>query len=419
MERKRVVVTGMGIVSCLGHSPETFHQNLLAGVSGIRLLEDFDPEAFPIRIGGGIQDFELGEYMDRKQGRRADKYIRYAMVAGKKALEDANLSSEEREKLDLSRCGVLVGSGMGGMDTFHDGVKAYLNRGPRKLSPFFVPYIITNMGGAMLAMDLGFMGPNYSISTACATANYCFFNAANHIRSGHADLMVCGGVEATISPVGVAGFIACRALSKRNDEPERASRPWDKHRDGFVIGEGAGILILESLEHAQARGARIYAELKGGGISCDAFHMTEPRDDGKGIADCIRYTLEDAQVAPDLVRYVNAHATSTPAGDMAEVRAILQVLQDPSKVAIHSTKSMIGHALGAAGGVEAIATIKALESGWVHPTLNLEDPEEEITRFQVPTKAEKLDPSLGLSLSFGFGGHNAAILFEKWRGEVL
>jgi 3-oxoacyl-[acyl-carrier-protein] synthase II len=300
------------------------------------------------------------------------------------------------------------------MSVFVDGVQTLLEKGHRKVSPFFVPFILSNMGGALLGIDLGFMGPNYSISTACATANYSIIAAANHIRKGDADLMICGGAEAAINPIGLAGFCACKALSTRNDAPEKASRPWDRQRDGFVMGEGAGVIVLESFEHAQARGAPILADYLGGGLTCDAFHMTEPRQDGEGVAQCIRLALEDAGVKPEEVNYINAHATSTPAGDMVEVNAIKKVFFSPKKITMNSTKSLIGHSLGAAGGMEAVATIKAIQEGVVHPTINLDDPEPGLD-FHIPTVAEKLDVNVAISNSFGFGGHNATVVFSRRR----
>lgn len=415
MEKKRIVITGMGVVSCFGNDVDIFYQNLLAGRSGIKTITEFPCEDFPTRIGGIISDFDAGEYLDKKQARRVDRSIAYTAVAGKKALEHAGLTGESLQQLDKAACGVLVGSGMGGMGVFADGVQNLIEKGPRKVSPFFVPYILTNMGGAILAMDVGFMGPNYSISTACATSNNAIIAAANHLRKGEADLMLCGGVEAAIIPMGLAGFCACRALSQRNDAPEAASRPWDQERDGFVMGEGAGVLVLETLEHALKRGAPILAEYLGGGISCDAHHMTEPRSDGEGVALCIRHALEDAGVTPEDINYINAHATSTPAGDMAEINALKKIFQEPSKIKMNATKSMTGHLLGAAGGIEAIATIKAMETGMMHPTINLKTPEPNI-EFEIPTEATPIDIKVALSNSFGFGGHNASIVLAPYKG---
>lgn len=412
--KKRVVVTGMGLVTCLGNDVDAFYNQLLAGTSGISMITEFPCEEFPTRFAGVIRNFDPGDYLDKKQARRVDKFISYTAVAGKKALEYAKMDESVLAKLNKERCGVLIGSGMGGMGTFADGVTTLSEKGIKRVTPFFVPFILTNMGGAFLAMDLGFMGPNYSISTACATANNAIISAANHIRSGDADLMICGGVEAPIIPMGLAGFCACKALSQRNDAPTKASRPWDKERDGFVLGEGAGILVLESLEHAQARGATIIAEYLGGGVSCDAYHMTEPRQDGEGVAICVRNALNNAGVRPEEVNYINAHATSTQVGDMAEVNAIKKVFTNCSQIAMNSTKSMIGHSLGAAGGIEAIATIKAITEGVVHPTINLENPEPGID-FLIPTKAQKHQIKVAISNSFGFGGHNATLVFAPFE----
>jgi 3-oxoacyl-[acyl-carrier-protein] synthase II len=413
MAKKRIVITGMGIVSCFGNDVDVYYQNLLAGKSGISTITEFPCEEFPTRIGGVIKNFETGDYMDKKQARRVDKSIAYTVVAGKKSLEHAGLTGEAFDQLNKERCGILIGSGMGGMGVFTEGVQTLFEKGHRKVSPFFVPYILTNMCGAILGIDIGFMGPNYSISTACATSNYAIISAADHIRKGDADLMLAGGVEAAILAMGLAGFCACKALSQRNDEPEKASRPWDKNRDGFVMGEGAGVLVLESLEHAQARGATILAEYLGGGLSCDAHHLTEPRADGEGVALCIQRALKDAGIQAEDVNYINAHATSTPAGDMAEVRALKKVFKNPSSIKMNSTKSMIGHLLGAAGGVEAIATIKAILENQIHPTINLEDPEEDLG-FDVPTKAEHFVVKKAISNSFGFGGHNASIILAPY-----
>ncbi|MBS4168497.1 beta-ketoacyl-ACP synthase II [Parachlamydia sp. AcF125] len=417
MNKKRIVVTGMGIISCLGHEVDLFYQNLLLGKSGIAPITGFPCEEYPTRFAGEIKEFDPGEYIDKKQARRIDKFIAYTIVAGKKALELAGLSGEKQERLDKERCGIIIGSGMGGMEVFVDGVQNLFEKGYKKVSPFFVPYIITNMGGGLLAKELGFMGPNYSISTACATGNHSIIAAASHIRSGEVDLMLCGGAEATVLPIGIAGFCACKALSERNEDPTKASRPWDKDRDGFVLGEGAGVLVLESLEHALARGAPIYAEYLGGSSSCDAHHITEPRADGKGVAVCIKKALKDAEVLAEDINYVNAHATSTPAGDMAEVNALKQVLPHPSKVVMNATKSLIGHCLGAAGGVEAIVTVKAIAEGKVHPTLNLENPEPGLD-FYVPKTAEELSIKVALSNSFGFGGHNATLVFGPYHSNA-
>ncbi len=409
MQKKRIVITGMGIVSCFGNDIDEFYKNLLQGRSGISTITEFDCVDFPTQIAGSIKNFDPGIYMDKKQARRVDKSIAYTMVAGKKALEHAKLQEQAFENLNKQRCGILIGSGMGGMEVFTDGVQTLLEKGQRKVSPFFVPYILTNMSGAILGMDLGFMGPNYSISTACATANYSIIAAANHIRNNEADLMLAGGVEAAVIRMGLAGFCACKALSQRNDEPTRASRPWDRDRDGFVLGEGAGVLVLESLEHAQKRGATILAEYLGGGVSCDAYHLTDPRADGAGVVLCIQNALKDAGVSADEINYINAHATSTIMGDMTEVRALQQIFTQPQKIKMNATKSMIGHLLGASGAVEAIATVQTMTTKRIAPTINLDNREADL-RFDIPTQAEDFIMQKGISNSFGFGGHNATIV---------
>ncbi|KAK1258033.1 hypothetical protein QJS04_geneDACA014314 [Acorus gramineus] len=412
--RKRIVITGMGLVSVFGNDINTFYNKLLEGQSGVSTIDRFDASSFSVRFAGQIRSFSSKGYIDGKNDRRLDNCWRYCLVAGRRALEDANLGSEVLENMDRSRIGVLVGSGMGGLTAFSNGVEALVQKGYKKITPFFIPYSITNMGSALLAIDTGLMGPNYSISTACATANYCFYAAANHIRRGEAEIMVVGGTEAAVLPTGVGGFIACRALSQRNDEPGKASRPWDTGRDGFVMGEGSGVLIMESLEHAKKRGANIIAEYLGGAITCDAHHMTDPRKDGLGVSSCIEKSLEDAGVSPEEVNYVNAHATSTLAGDLAEVNAIKKVFKDTSEIKMNGTKSMIGHCLGAAGGLEAIATIKAITTGWLHPTINQDNIEPAVTIDTVPNVKKQHEVHVAISNSFGFGGHNSVVVFAPF-----
>lgn len=418
--KKRVVITGMGLASCFGNEVDHFYDQLLAGVSGVDYISRFDASDFPTKFAAQIKDFDVGDLVDKKNARRYDDCLSYTMVASKKALQAAGLEKganpDGHGSLDKSRVGVMVGSGMGGLQVFQDGVKALVEKGHKKITPFFIPYAITNMGGALLAIDQGFMGPNYSISTACATANYAFVSAANHIRNGDADVMVAGGSEAPIIPVGLGGFVACRALSQRNDEPQRASRPWDQGRDGFVMGEGAGVLIMESLEHAMARGAPIVAEYLGGAVTCDAHHMTDPHPDGLGVSTCIELALKNARIERDEVNYINAHATSTLVGDKAEVKAIKKVFNDLSHIKMNGTKSMIGHCLGAAGGMEAIATIKAIQTGWVHPTINHDAPIEEVDGINiVPNTKQQHDITVGISNSFGFGGHNSVVAFAPFK----
>ncbi|XP_042478207.1 3-oxoacyl-[acyl-carrier-protein] synthase I, chloroplastic-like [Macadamia integrifolia] len=414
--KKRVVITGMGVVSVFGNDVDVFYDRLLSGESGIGHIERFDASKFPTRFGGQIRGFSSEGYIDGKNDRRLDDCLRYCLVAGKKALEMADLGGDDiSKKIDKERAGVLVGSGMGGLSMFSDSVQALIEKGYRKISPFFVPYTITNMGSALLAMDVGFMGPNYSISTACATSNYCFHSAANHIRRGEADLMIVGGSEAPIVPIGLGGFIACRALSQRNDDPKTASRPWDKDRDGFVMGEGAGVLILECLEHALKRDAPIIAEYLGGAVNCDAYHMTDPRADGLGVSSCIKECLEDAGVSLEEVNYINAHATSTSVGDLAEVNALKKVFKNTSEIKMNGTKSMIGHCLGAAGGLEAVATVKAITSGWLHPTINQFNPEPSVEFDTVANVKKQHEVHVAISNSFGFGGHNSVVAFSAFK----
>lgn len=411
MTKKRIVVTGMGVVSCFGNDVDAFYDALLAGKSGVSLIDSFPTDDYITKFAAQIKNFDPGEYIDKKQARRIDKFIAYALVAGKKALESSKISLDSVNK---RRAGILIGSGMGGMEQFSDGVETRLTSGPKRVSPFFVPYILTNMAGGLLGMDVGFMGPNYSISTACATGNNAIIAAAQHLERGDADLMICGGSEAAIIPMGIAGFNACKALSTRNDDPQGASRPWDESRDGFVMGEGAGVIVLETLEHAKARGATILAEYLGGGLSCDAYHITDPRPDGEGVKLCIENALKNANVTAGQVNYINAHATSTPVGDMAEINALKKVFSNREKISMNATKSMIGHALGAAGGLEAIATLMAIIRKKVHPTINLKDRSEGID-FHLPTQAEDLDIQVAISNSFGFGGHNATVVFAPYR----
>ncbi|XP_022888503.1 3-oxoacyl-[acyl-carrier-protein] synthase II, chloroplastic-like isoform X2 [Olea europaea var. sylvestris] len=413
--QRRVVVTGMGLETPLGHDPDVFYSNLLEGVSGISEIEAFDCSQFPTRIAGEIKSFSTDGWVAPKFSKRMDKFMLYMLTAGKKALADGGITEDVMNGLNKSRCGVLIGSAMGGMKVFYDGIEA-LRISYRKMNPFCVPFATTNMGSAMLAIDLGWMGPNYSISTACATSNFCILNAANHIIRGEADMMLCGGSDAAIIPIGLGGFVACRALSQRNCDPTKASRPWDSKRDGFVMGEGAGVLLLEELEHAKKRGADIYAEFLGGSFTCDAYHMTEPHPEGTGLILCIEKALAQSGVPKEDVNYINAHATSTPAGDIKEYQALVRCFGQNQELRVNSTKSMIGHLLGAAGAVEAVATVQAIRTGWVHPNINLETPDDGVdTSVLVGSKKERLDVKVALSNSFGFGGHNSSILFAPYK----
>ncbi|KAH8961374.1 hypothetical protein BDL97_05G047300 [Sphagnum fallax] len=378
--KKRVVITGLGCVSVFGNDVNVFYNKLLQGMSGISLIDKFDASSFPTKFAGQIRGFSAEGYIDAKNMRRMDDSLKYCLVSGKKALEHAGLGGELLNSVDKQRVGVLIGSGMGGLTVISDGVQALLEKGYKRMTPFFIPYAITNMGSALLAIDLGVMGPNYSISTACATSNYCFYSAANHIRRGEADIMIAGGTEAGIIPAGLGGFIACRALSQRNDNPQTASRPWDKDREGFVLGEGAGVLIMESLEHALKRRAPILAEYLGGAVTCDAYHMTDPRVDGLGVSSCIEKSLQSAGVSPEEVNYINAHATSTIAGDMAEVNAIKKVFKNTSEIKVNGTKNQ----------------------------------EELVTFDTVPNLKKQHQVNVAISNSFGFGGHNSCVVMAPY-----
>ncbi|MBP9840924.1 MAG: beta-ketoacyl-ACP synthase II [Simkaniaceae bacterium] len=417
MNQKKVVVTGMGIVSCFGTDVDQFYSKLLQGESGVRPIESLDVSEFPTRFAAEVKDLDCEGYLDKKQARRVDPFVRYSVVAGKKALEMSGITPQNLNGVNPHRVGVLISSGMGGMKVFSDGVQTVLEKGFSRLTPFFVPYIITNMGGAILSMDFGFTGPNYSISTACATATHSIIAAANHIRRGDADIMVCGGAEAPINLIGLSGFVACKALSERNDDPQAASRPWDLGRDGFVMGEGAGVLVLETEESALRRGVPILAEYLGGGMNADAYHITEPRSDGSMVAECMKLALQDGNIQPEDVDYINAHATSTLVGDLCEVRGMKLVFPKHhlAKMKVNGSKSLIGHGLGAAGGFESVITIKAIQTGQLHPTLNLENPEPELEGIDVvPGKAIKHPVRVALNNSFGFGGHNASIVFGRY-----
>lgn len=412
---KRVVVTGMGLVSSLGSDVDEFYQKLLSGESGVRLIDQFPCEDFSTRIAAGVRDVNSEQYLEPKLNRRLDPYIRFTVVAGLRALAQAGLDYTQMDERARQRAGVIVGTGVGGMETQGDGFKTFAEKGWNRVSPFYCPFVLTNMGSAILGIHVGFKGPNYSVSTACATSNYSFICAANHIRRGEADVMVAGGAEASLSPMCLAGFMACRAVSKNNSNPQAASRPWDRARDGFVMAEGSGVLVLESLEHALARGAPILAEYLGGAMTCDAYHMTDPMPSGGEVKRCMLMALEDSGLTPGDVHYINAHATSTQVGDLAELRAIQSIFPASHKIKMNSTKSAIGHALGAAGGIEAIAAIQAILTQKLHPTLNLENPEPELLIDPVAGKACDHFVEVAMNNSFGFGGHNSVVVFGKYR----
>ncbi|KAM7279904.1 hypothetical protein ACFE04_007038 [Oxalis oulophora] len=410
--KERIVITGMGIVSVFGNDIDTFYDKLLQGESGVSFIDRFDVTTFSTKFAAQIQGFSSEDYIDKKNDLRFDDYIRYCLVAGKRALQHANLSSNVLQNMDRARIGTIVGTGIGGIMTLHTGKQALMAM--KRMSPFCIPFTITNMASSLLAIDVGLNGPCYSISTAGATSNYCFQAAANHIRRGEVDIMVTGGAESPIHPLGIGGFGACSALSTRNNQPRKASRPWDKDRDGFVIGEGSAVLVMESLDHAMRRGSDIYAEYLGGATNFDAHHMIDPRSDGLIVSSCITKALEDAGVSPQEVNYINADGTSTQAGDLAEVRGLKKVFKNTSEIKMNGTKSMIGHGMGASGGFEAIATIRAINTGWLHPTINQYNLEPEVTIDTVPKIKKKHQINVAISNSFGIGGHNSVSVFAPF-----
>lgn len=402
----------MGVVTALGSKPDTFWDNILKGKSGVSRIEAFDVTDYPTRFAASVKDFNPEAFMDRKDTKRMDRFVQFAVAASKSALEDANLNI--REQTDPDRVGVIVGSGIGGLGTWEDQHTILMEKGVKRVSPFFIPMMIANMASGQVSITVGARGPNTAAVSACATGTHSIGDAYRIIQRGDADVMICGGAEATIRPIGMAGFCAMRAMSTRNDEPERASRPFDVDRDGFVMGEGAGVLVLESLEHAQARGTRIYAEVVGYGMSADAHHMTEP--DPTGAALCMKRALKDTDLEPEQVDYINAHGTSTPVGDRAETNAIKIALGNHAyQTAVSSTKSMTGHLLGAAGGVEAVICCMVLNHGMIPPTINLDNQDPECDLDYVPNIARRADVQVAMSNSFGFGGHNATIVLKKYE----
>lgn len=414
MSRRRVVITGLGMLSPLGNTVADSWQGILAGRSGIGLIEHMDLSAYATRFGGSVKGFDVEQYLSAKEARKLDLFIQYGLAASFQAVRDAGLEVTDANR---ERIGVAMGSGIGGLTNIENNCRSLIEQGPRRISPFFVPGSIINMVSGFLSIHLGIQGPNYAIATACTTGTHCIGMAARNIAYGEADVMIAGGSEMAACGLGLGGFGAARALSTRNDEPTRASRPWDKGRDGFVLSDGAGALVLEELEHARARGATIYAELVGFGMSGDAFHMTSPPDDGAGAARCMRNALRDAGLNADQVQYINAHGTSTPAGDLAEAAAVKSVFGDHAyRVAVSSTKSMTGHLLGAAGAVEAIFSVLAIRDQVAPPTINLEEPDESCDLDFVPHQARSMPIDVVLSNSFGFGGTNGSLVFRRFEG---
>jgi len=407
---RRVVVTGIGPVAPNGIGAEAFHKAQLEGKSGIRRITQFDASSYPVQIAGEV-DINPEDYIDRRELRRLDRFTQLALIAGHLALQDAGL---EPEKEDPTRIGTLIGTGIGGMMTWQEQSRVLFEKGGTRLSPFFIPMMIANMASAQLAMKYGFMGPSSTVVTACATGSDAIGSAFRVIQLGEADVMLAGGTEAAVTEMAIGSFGVMRALSTRNHEPEKASRPFSRSRDGFVLSEGAAVLVLEEYERARFRGARIYAELVGFGRSADAHHITEPHPEGKGAALSMQAALRDAKISPEQVGYINAHGTSTPVGDKAETLAIKNVFGEHAyKLAISSTKSMVGHLLGAAGAIEAIASVQALASGILPPTINLEDPDPELDLDYVPNTPREKQVDYALSNSFAFGGMNATLLFKR------
>jgi 3-oxoacyl-[acyl-carrier-protein] synthase II len=407
---RRVVVTGLGVVTSLGHDVETFWRNLIAGQCGVRRISLFDPTEFASQIGAEVRDWDAAQHMDPKEARRNDRYTHFGFVAAKQAFADAGI---DMGREDSDRVGVIIGSGIGGMFTFETQLKVMFERGPRKVSPFTIPSLIGNMCSGLVAIEFGARGPNFGVVSACATGTHALGEAAHAIRRGDADVMIAGGSEAAITPFAYASFCAMKAMSTRNDAPEKASRPFDRNRDGFIMGEGAGVVVLESFEHARARGARIYCELAGYAATCDAFHITQPDPEGKGLSMAMKRALASAAVAPEQIDYINAHGTSTPYNDKFETLAIKKIFGDHArKVAISSTKSMTGHLLGAAGGIESVISVKTLQTQMIAPTINLEEPDPDCDLDYVPNVARAAKVQTVLSNNLGFGGQNAAVVFR-------
>jgi 3-oxoacyl-[acyl-carrier-protein] synthase II len=411
--KRRVVITGLGVVTPIGSNVATFWENLKNGKSGISLIDFFDTTDYATKFAGIVRDFNPEEYIDKKELRRLDRFVQFAIGAAKQAVDDANLQITEE---NAERIGVYIGSGIGGISTLLENYRVLQEKGPRRVSPFMIPMMIANMASGQVSIFLGAQGPNSSPISACATGTNAIGDAFKMIERGAADAMIAGGAEAAICELSIAGFSNAKALSTRNDAPEKASRPFDLNRDGFVMGEGAGIVVLESLEHALARGARIYAEIVGYGMSGDAYHITAPAPEGRGAYRAMRDALLDANLSPEDVDYINAHGTSTDLNDKFETMAIKKAFGDHAyRLAISSNKSMIGHLLGAAGGVEAIATVKTIEEGVIPPTINYETPDPDCDLDYVPNVARQADVRVAMSNSLGFGGHNATIVLKKYQ----
>jgi len=413
---RRVVITGLGAVTPIGNNVKTFWENLINGVSGIDVIKRFDPYAYklPVVIAGEVKNLDFTKYLDKKDAKRMSDFVKFAVIAAKEAIADSGL---ELDKIDLTRAGVIVGTGIGGLRDIEDQQTLLLEKGARRVSPFFIPSGISNMASGYISIEFGFKGPNSCVVTACATGTHSIGDAFKIIQRGDADIMIAGGTESAITPLGIAGFANMKALSTRNDEPQKASRPFDAERNGFVMGEGAGIVILEELEHAKKRGAKIYAEVVGYGLTGDAYHITAPCADADGAKRVIKMALNDAKINPEEVDYVNAHGTSTPLNDKVETLALKEIFKDHAyKLKISSNKSMIGHLLGAAGAVEAVATALTIKNGMIPPTINYENPDPDCDLDYVPNKAIEYPVKVAISNSFGFGGTNACLAFKSYEG---
>jgi 3-oxoacyl-[acyl-carrier-protein] synthase II len=408
----RVVVTGLGAITPIGNNIVDYWQGLASGKNGISTVTRFDASGHDCRIAGEVRGFDPEEYVDRKDAKRMDRFAQFGVAASLQALKDSGL---EITPVNAAQIGVLIGTGIGGLKVLEDQHEILMTKGPKRCSPFMIPMMIANMAAGLTAIHTGAQGPNSCTVTACAAGSNAIGDAFRMVQRGYAQAMISGGTEAAVTPLSFAGFASARAMSRRNDDPEHASRPFDRDRDGFVLGEGAGIMILENLEHAKARGAKIYAEIVGYGATCDAYHMTAPSPEGEGAVRAMSLALKDGNITPDLVDYINAHGTSTPANDPTETKAIKKVLGEYAhKVAVSSTKSMTGHLLGGSGGIEAVATVLAMENNCAPPTINLENPDPECDLDYVANQSRQMPINVAASNSFGFGGHNVTLVFKKY-----
>ncbi len=413
MNKRRIVITGMGTINAVGHNVDEMWENLLAGKSGVDHIKNFEiTEEYTSRIAGEIKNYDPNEHFDRKRIKKMDHYTQYAIISARQAIKDSGLDNTD---FDHDRAGVIVSSGIGGMLTFETEAYKMERKGPKRISPFFIPKMISNIASAEIAIEFNFRAINFNISSACASANHSIGTAFRSIQYGDADIMLTGGAEGSVTPLAVAGFCSMKALSTRNDEPQKACRPFDAERDGFIMAEGGGVVVLEEMEHAVNRGAKIYAEIVGYGATCDAYHITAPAENGEGGARAIQMAINDAGIKPEEIDYINAHGTSTPLNDPTETVAIKTVLGDHArKVKISSTKSMTGHTLGAAAGIEAIVCCKSITTSKLHPTINYDNPDPDCDLNYIPNKAIEHEVTYALSNSLGFGGHNGVVIFKKF-----